>query len=80
MFSGFTYSNYLGWLPDLLIGLLILLLGFIVAKIVEGAISKMLQKFKVNEKLGTTDSKWNIEKIISKVVFWGFSSRIYYVL
>ena len=71
MFAGFTYSNYLGWLPDLLIGLLILLLGFIVAKIVEGAISKMLQKFKVNEKLGTTDSKWNIEKIISKVVFWG---------
>lgn len=71
MLTDFNVWNFLGWLPDLLIGLLILLLGFIIAKIVEGAVSKTLSKFKVNEKLGTTDSKWNIEKVISKVVFYG---------
>ena len=71
MLADFNVGSYLGWLPDLLIGLLILLVGFIIAKIVEGAFSKTLSKFKVNEKLGTTDSKWNIEKVISKVVFYG---------
>ena len=71
MLADFNIWSFLGWLPDLLIGLLILLLGFIVAKIVEGAVSKTLSKLKVNEKLGTTDSKWNIEKVISKVVFYG---------
>lgn len=71
MLTDFNVWNFLGWLPDLLIGLLILLLGFIIAKIVEGAVSKTLSKFKVNGKLGTTDSKWNIEKVISKVVFYG---------
>ena len=58
-------------MPDLLIGLLILLVGFIVAKIAEGAVYKLLGKFRLNERLSTTDSKWNIEKILSKVVFWG---------
>ncbi|MBO1910200.1 hypothetical protein J4G37_36130, partial [Microvirga sp. 3-52] len=69
--SDFTMQGYLSWLPDLLIGLLILLVGFIVAKVVQGAVYKLLRKFRMNERLGTTESKWNIEKIISKVVFWG---------
>ncbi|WP_172372613.1 mechanosensitive ion channel [Sporosarcina jiandibaonis] len=69
--SDFTIQGFLSWLPDLLIGLLILLVGFIVAKIIEGAVYKLLRKFRMNERLGTTESKWNIEKIISKVIFWG---------
>lgn len=71
MLSDFTFWGFFSWLPDLLIGLLILLVGFIVAKIIEGAVYKLLRKFRVNERLGTTESKWNIERIISKVVFWG---------
>jgi hypothetical protein len=71
MLSDFTFWGFFSWLPELLIGLLILLVGFIVAKIIEGAVYKLLRKFRMNERLGTTDSKWNIEKIISKVVFWG---------
>ena len=71
MLTDFTLTSFLSWLPDLLIGLLILLVGFIVAKIIEGTVYKLLRKFRVNERLGTTESKWNIEKILSKVVFWG---------
>jgi hypothetical protein len=71
MLSDFTFWGFFSWLPELLIGLLILLVGFIVAKIIEGAVYKLLRKFRMNERLGTTDSKWNIERIISKVVFWG---------
>ena len=67
----FTIQGSLSWLPDLLIGLLILLVGFIIAKIIEGAVYKLFRKFRLNERLGTTESKWNIEKILSKVVFWG---------
>ena len=71
MLTDFTLSSFFIWLPDLLIGLLILLVGFIVAKIIEGAVYKLLRKSRLNERLGTTESKWNIEKILSKVVFWG---------
>jgi hypothetical protein len=71
MLSDFTFWGFFSWLPELLIGLLILLVGFIIAKIIEGAVYKLLRKFRMNERLGTTDSKWNIERIISKVVFWG---------
>jgi hypothetical protein len=71
MLSDFTFWGFFSWLPDLLIGLLILLVGFIIAKVIEGAVYKLLRKFRMNERLGTTDSKWNIERIISKVVFWG---------
>ena len=71
MLTDFTFWGFFSWLPDLLIGLLILLVGFIVAKVIEGAVYKLLRKFRVDERLGTTESKWNIEKILSKVVFWG---------
>lgn len=71
MLTDFTLTSFISWLPDLLIGLLILLVGFIVAKIIEGAVYKLIRKSRLNERLGTTESKWNIEKILSKVVFWG---------
>lgn len=71
MIGDFSLHSFISWLPSLVIGLIVLLIGFIVAKIVEGIVSKTLRKFKVNEKLGTADEKWNIEKIISKVIFYG---------
>ena len=67
----FTLWGFFNWLPDLLMGLLILVVGFIIAKLIEGAVKKFLTKLRLNERLGTTDSKWNIEKVLSKVVFWG---------
>lgn len=71
MFSEFDFMIFFSWLPSLLLGLLILLIGYVVAKVVEGAVSKLLRKGSVNDRLGTVDKKMNIEKIISKVVFYG---------
>ena len=71
MLSDWNYMSFLSWLPNLLLGLLVLLVGFIVAKTVEGAVSKLLGKVRMNEWLGTTESKMNVEKIISKVAFYG---------
>ncbi|MFS0574640.1 mechanosensitive ion channel [Sporosarcina sp. 179-K 3D1 HS] len=71
MFRDPYYDHIFSWLPDLLFALLVLLLGFFVAKIAENAVYKMLRKSRVNERFGMRDSKWNIEKIISKVVFFG---------
>lgn len=71
MFSEFDFMVFFSWLPSLLLGLLILLIGYVVAKVVEGAVSKLLRKGSVNDRLGTVDKKMNIEKIISKVVFYG---------
>ena len=67
----FTLWGFFNWLPDLLMGLLILVVGFIIAKLIEGTVKKFLTKLRLNERLGTTDSNWNIEKVLSKVVFWG---------
>jgi len=71
MFTDLDYWGFSSWLPDLLLGLLVLLVGFIVAKIFEGVVSKLLGKLRMNERLGTTESKMDMEKIISKVVFYG---------
>ena len=71
MIGDFTFHSFIGWFPSLVTGLVVLLIGFIIAKILEGFVSKTLRKFKVNEKLGVADEKWSIEKIISKVVFYG---------
>jgi len=60
----------LSFLPDLLLALLVLLIGFIVAKFVEKLVYKGLRRLNVNERLGNTKSKWSVEKVISKVVFF----------
>lgn len=71
MLDDFTLGSFLSWLPSLIIGLVVLLVGFIIGKVLEGVTSKSLRKFQVNEKLGTADQKMDIEKIISKVIFYG---------
>lgn len=70
MYNEFYVRDMLSFLPDLLLALLVLLIGFIVAKFVEKLVYKGLRKMNVNERLGNTKSKWSVEKIISKVVFF----------
>lgn len=71
MFADYDLMVFFNWIPSLLLGLLILLIGYVVAKVVETAVSKLLSKGRVNDRLGTADKKMNVEKIISKVVFFG---------
>ncbi|MDF2065923.1 mechanosensitive ion channel [Bacillus sp. Cr_A10] len=65
----FYWRSTLSFLPELLLALLVLLIGFFIAKFLENVTYKVLRKFHVNEKLGNTKSKWTVEKVISKVVF-----------
>ena len=71
MFRDPYYDNLFSWLPELLLGLLVLLIGFFVAKMAETAVYKMLRKNRVNERLNVKGGKWGADKIISKVVFFG---------
>ncbi|MDN4606210.1 mechanosensitive ion channel [Sporosarcina highlanderae] len=71
MYRDLYFTNMLSYLPELILGLIVLLIGFFIAKAVENAVSKRLKKSRVNERLDVKDGKWNIEKIISKVVFFG---------
>lgn len=69
MFDQYYWRDTISFLPEILIGLVILLIGFFVAKLLENMTYKFLRKMHVNERLGNTKSKWSVEKIISKVVF-----------
>lgn len=64
------WRNTLSFLPELLLALLVLLIGFFVAKMLENVTYKLLRKSRVNERLGNQNEKWTVEKIISKVVFF----------
>ena len=65
----YYWNDTLSFLPELIVAILVLVIGFIVAKVLENATHKLLRKFRVNERLGNTKSKWTVEKVISKVVF-----------
>lgn len=69
MLDEYYWRDSLSLLPELLVGLVVLLIGFFIAKMLERTTYKLLRKFHVNERLGNTKSKWTVEKIISKVVF-----------
>ncbi|MCM3636214.1 mechanosensitive ion channel [Sporosarcina luteola] len=71
MFRDMYFANMLSWLPELILGLVVLLIGFFIAKAVENAVHKRLKKSRVNERLDVKEGKWNVEKIISKVFFFG---------
>ena len=71
MFRDMYFANMLSWLPELILGLLVLLIGFFIAKAVENAVYKRLKKSRINERLDVKEGKWNVEKIISKVFFFG---------
>lgn len=71
MYRDLYFTNMLSYLPELILGLIVLLIGFFIAKAAENAVSKRLKKSRVNERLDVKDGIWNVEKIISKVVFFG---------
>lgn len=70
MMDQFYWRDTLSFLPELLLALLVLLIGFFVAKFLENLTFKVLRKARVNERLGNKNEKWTVEKIISKVVFF----------
>lgn len=73
MLDGWNYNQYLDWIPDILLGLVVLIVGFIIAKILENVVHKALRKGRLDERVNMTKdkTKWTPTRIISKVVFWG---------
>lgn len=75
--SGFT--QFVNYLPQLIGALLVLLIGYIIARILKGILNKVLAKSKIDEKLGSSgggkfaaqispDGKPS--KLVGSVVFW----------
>ncbi|MBY8912674.1 mechanosensitive ion channel [Bacillus sp. YC2] len=65
-------TSYLSKLPNLIIALLVLLIGWGIAKIIEKAVYKGLQKTKIDDKLFAEKkpSRYSSEKVISKVIYF----------
>lgn len=66
------WNNYLDRLPDFLLAVVVLILGWIIAKIIEKAIYKGLQKSKLDDKIFPEGAsrKYSSEKIISKIIYF----------
>jgi len=68
--SGFDYL----WvrLPDILLALLVLLVGWIIAKAIEKAVLKGLRKTTLDDRIfpNNANRKYSSEKIISKIVYY----------
>lgn len=68
------WGYYLDRLPDFLLAILVLIIGWVIAKFIEKAILKGLQKTNLDNKIfrdGTNSNrKYSSEKIISKVVYY----------
>ncbi|HEX6247021.1 MAG TPA: hypothetical protein VFZ64_04060 [Nocardioidaceae bacterium] len=74
-----AWEGFFGFLPNLLGFLVILLVGYIVAKLVATAVQKVLEKTGVDQKLRESDANKYVEMVmsgakasrgISRVVFW----------
>ena len=67
-----SLQNSLGvYLPSILGGLAILLIGWIIALVAAGATRKALARLGANQRLGShTQSSADFERIASRVVFW----------
>jgi hypothetical protein len=63
-------------LINLVVGLLILLIGYILARIIAGVIRRLLKRIKLDNRIADTlsepgaEQKIEVEDIISKIVFW----------
>lgn len=66
-----SWDGILGKLPNVLIALAVLLVGWLVAKLIEKAVYKGLQKTSLDNKLfaNTNNKKYSAEKIISKIIY-----------
>ena len=74
-----AFTTFVNYLPQLLGALVVLLVGFIIAKLIDKAITKGLQKAKVDEKLTSGGGGRYVEKLapqgspsklVGLVVFW----------
>ncbi|MBS8267017.1 hypothetical protein DYI25_21655 [Mesobacillus boroniphilus] len=65
------WESILGKLPNVLIALAVLLVGWLIAKLIEKAVYKGLQKTSLDNKLfsNVNNNKYSAEKIISKIVY-----------
>jgi hypothetical protein len=72
-------DSLIGFLPNLLGFLVILLVGFVVAKLVAAAVRKVCQKMRLDEHLHSSDANKYVERVmpgaspakgIARVVFW----------
>ncbi|WP_404405850.1 mechanosensitive ion channel [Jeotgalibacillus malaysiensis] len=81
--DGFNTSGFLNSLGNLVLALLVLLIGFIIAKAISAGVEKLLKKTGVIRKYGTPNrrsaapdgdkeksKKWTPEKIAGTIVFW----------
>ena len=66
--SGY-FNNFMNTLPEILLAILVLIIGYIAAKLVEKAVYGLLDKTKLDEKAGMSQQKYSLSKIISKIVF-----------
>ncbi|GKV69009.1 hypothetical protein NCCP2716_15070 [Sporosarcina sp. NCCP-2716] len=71
MFRDPYYASIFSWLPDLILGIIVLIIGFIIAKVLENIVVKAMKKGRVNERLNMQDKKWSADRIAGKVVFFG---------
>jgi hypothetical protein len=74
-----AWEGFFGFLPNLLGFLVILLVGYVVAKLVATAVQKVLEKMGLDAKLHESDANRYVEKVMSgakpsrgiaRVVFW----------
>ncbi|GAA1164812.1 mechanosensitive ion channel [Nocardioides aquiterrae] len=72
-------DNLIGFIPNLIGCLVLLLVGFIVAKVVAGVVRKLLQKVGLDQRLHESDANEYVERVlpgaspsngIARVVFW----------
>ncbi|MEW2502481.1 mechanosensitive ion channel family protein [Amycolatopsis sp. CA-161197] len=74
-----AFTTFVGYLPQVIGALLVLLIGFVIAKLLDKAITKGLQKAKVDDRLKTGGGANYVEKLsprgspaklVGTVVFW----------
>ncbi|WP_370150016.1 mechanosensitive ion channel [Exiguobacterium profundum] len=72
----YNFNTFMSWLPELLLAIVILVVGYILAKVLENVTRKALKKARLDERVGIQKDgekgeKWTPERIIGKVVFFG---------
>ena len=72
----YNFNTFMSWLPEFLLAIVILVVGYILAKVLENVTRKALKKARLDERVGIQKDgekgeKWTPERIIGKVVFFG---------
>jgi len=74
-----AFTTFVNYLPQLIGALLVLLIGYIIAKVLDKAITKLLQKAKLDQRLTSNSGGRYVEKVspggspsalVGGVVFW----------